>query len=488
MTELRYTAQRVGSTAWLHYDLALETDGPRHTFSSYETFTAKISPEMYARLADDGKPMLQKWGTWIHVETPDERVFTGIVDDVWAEGATQHIRVVEWIGYLDGLVLTSRLWGVDADPANLVRDLITHVQSFQPGFFPVTVTGSTSTRVGSASEDKMIAAKATMDAKRTQWDSFAKPRKALEAEVKKISAPHDAAIKALNLQRRILADGYAMKVASKASAAVVAAAKAAADSKAAQIKSRRATKDAAIGTRKTRIEQLKATEAPVKDSYDAAKTVYDDAKSKVKDDGGAWKALPEDTPDCWKVLKDLAAEGAGFHFTAQTERTTGAPKLTLAIQTAIPGRVRDDLVFEQGRTIVIQPKVQDPEEYASEVIALGAGEGGAEGKALRQDIAVTDSRLRRTVVYSDPAITTQARLSQVGRAELARLRDPYDIPELVVRDDPNCPIGAWAPGDIITVRMHRVPHYGALKVKRRIRAWQRIGTTKARLYLEAPDG
>ncbi|WP_156322511.1 hypothetical protein [Leucobacter musarum] len=352
----------------------------------------------------------------------------------------------------------------------------------------VEVVGSTPTRVGTRSDNIAAELKAVMESRKAAWEAFSKPRKELEAKVKKISRPYDRHITLLNRERRILSDSWADAVARKLDAEIIKARKALVTAKDEQIKAQRDQKDALVGTMKTRIEDLAFEETPLKEAYDAAKSDYDDAKKQAQEDGGAWKVLADDTPDCWKVLQDLAAAGP-FDFTTETEYSTGAPVLKLLIHFPARGRARDDLVFELGSNISEMPQVEVPVDYASEVIVLGAGEGsGDDKKTLRESISVEDPRLRRNEVFSDPSITKRATLRAVGRNELRRLRAEVVVPEITVRGTDNVPIGAWSPGDIITVRLRNVPHFGRVTVKHRIRSWKRVDTNKAIIRLEPLDG
>lgn len=539
----RFTAQRFGTNEWLHFNLPLEAEGPPHTSTSYETLTGTIAPEVANSVAEDGRRLLEPWGTWVHVETADAREWTGIVTDISGDGATLRVEIREWIGYLHGLTFLGLVWGVKADPADLVRELIEHVQSFPTGNLGIQVVGSTPVRVGSESEDKAIAARKVRNTAKAAHEAIANPRKAKQEEIKKKGAPFDKQIKQLTKEKKPLNDAYQVVVrrqkpvrdaytnltkertrrravydalvAQKASAADIAnalakvaamdgpikaakvecdelnpardAAKAPVDAKNAQIATKRAERDVAVGPLEDELEALKDAEAPLKEALDAAEEVVKKAEEKLKADGGAYKILGSDRPDCWKALTDLA-KSTPFGFVARTERSHGAPKLILEIKYPGVGRTRSDLVFETGRNILGEPKVQVPEEYASEIIAVGAGEGeSVEGFDLNLQtmIAEVDPRMRRNAVYSDPSITQKAVLAAVGRAELARMRVPLHVPEIVVKDDPNCPIGAWEAGDIITIKLHQVPHFGRVVVKHRITHWNRIDTHKARIFLEA---
>lgn len=540
---IRFSAQRYGSWAWLSFDLPATTDGPEFVHTGYEVMTATIAPEIGRRLAEDGRPLIEKWGTWIHVEVPGGRSWTGIVDDVKTQGAKLTFTAREWIGYLHGIECKTVIWGVQDDPADLARQLLAHVQSFPTGKLGATVVGSTPVRLGSDSEDKAIAARYARNLAKQAWETASKPRKALQARIKRESSPFDKQVRALKKQKRPLDDAYqavvrqqkpkrdayaALRkeqtrrravwealVKAKAPASQIAAAKSSLDSmksqidaakaacdalnpardaakapvtaKNAQISAVTAQKELAIGSLKDDLEDLKAAEEPAKAALDAAEEKLRAAEEKQREDNGAYKIHSADRPDCWKALLDLARV-APFEFITRTERTTGAPKLTLEIRYPGVGRTRDDLVFESGRNVIGVPEVVEPDDYASEVTAAGAGQGetlSGHEHSLEATVAESDPRMRRTALYSDPAVTDKKVLTAIARADLKRRRAPLLVPELMVRDDPNCPIGAWNAGDIITVKLHDVPHRGRVVVKHRIKSWQRIGTHRARLKLEA---
>lgn len=484
MTRIRYTAQRFGTNEWLNYDLPLTTDGPWDTYNTFESLEGYMAPEVGTAIAEDGRPVIEKWGTWIHAESPDARLWTGIVEEVYVEGAQLHVSVRDWHGYPEGMTYTGKVWGVEADPADLLRDIWGNLQSFPNGQMGVTVTGKTDIKLGTKFEDAMIAAKQIMDEKKVPYDKQNKKVTDKEAEVKKKSAPYDKELKPLERERKSLTRTYDRAVKDKRPKPEIDAAKAAVDAKSEQINVKREARENALFNLNEQLEILRDALEPLRDAYDAAREKYDEAKKKVDEEGGAWKVLPEDLPDTWGIIKDLIDEG-GFEFTARSVRSNGAPKLFLDVRQPSVGAHREDLVFEQGRNLSEIPRVERPDIYASELIAVGAGEGsGDDEKSLRVTIVEEDPRLRRNVVYSDPAITKIGALRTRGRKELARYRADVTIPEIRVFDTPNCPIGAWSAGDIIHVKLHRVPHFGRVWVKHRISAWQRVGTSEAVLRLE----
>lgn len=595
---IRYLAQRYGTNEWLDYNLPIITDGPSHCFSTYETLSGTISPEIGNRLAEDGKPMLWKWGTWVHVETPDERIWTGIIDDVYAEGAVLHVRAREWQGCLHGLTHTGKLWGVQATPHSLVQALIAYGAGFPTGLrgVEVVVHGTPPRLLGTKWDDEVFSKKAALIQAEAALDAAARPRKRQEEKIKETSwpfevqikyyemkqKPHSRAYRLLSRQKRddatlktrkttldahekskredpaIVAyknkskqksDDASLKALYRAyedvrdlpgSKEQIKAAKAAYDARRdfwdnqlkplkrpsedrtkywdGRIKTAKADYDArlkywedrmkpaktavdewqalitaqkedreiAVEPLQDQLEVLKGVEEPLIGARDDASDALEVAQDQLKKHGGAYKVLPEDRPDSWRILQDLATEG-GFEFTTETVRTHGAPVLRLHLHYGGVGRGRDDLIFEQGRNIIEQPVVSTPDEYASEVIGVGAGQGQTpvEGweLALERTVTVADPRMRRNAVYARPEITKPAVLDAEVRAELRALRSEVVVEEITVRDDPNCPIGAWRAGDIITPKI-TVPHYGRIEKKHRVRSWQRAGTHKAVLHLE----
>lgn len=481
---IRYTAQRFGSNEWLSLDLPLTTDGPWETYNTYEVMEATISPEVGAAIAEDGRPVMEKWGTWIHAESPDLRLWTGIVEDVFVEGATMHLSVRDWHGYPDGMTHTKQIWGVQADPADLAREVWDHLQSFDNSDLGVTVVGETPVRLGSESEDIANGLKDLMRAAKKPYDDKSLQVKAKEAQIEKVAAPYDKSLKVLDRERKVLTRAYDAAVRNRRPQHEIDAAKALVDAKTDQVTEVRNNRTAVTADLDDELEILREQLEPLQEAYNEANEKYREAEEKVREDGGAWKALVDDLPDSWKILQDLSAE-APFDFIAKTERTDGAPKLTFEILYPSIGSTRNDLVFEQGWNISEIPSVDVPEEYASEIIGVGAGEGtGEDEKVLRVTISEDDPRMRRNKVFSDPAITKLEALRARSRKELALMRSAVVVPEIKVFDTPNTPIGSWRAGDIVHIKLHTVPHFGRVSVKHRIKSWQRVGSSQATLRLE----
>lgn len=114
------------------------------------------------------------------------------------------------------------------------------------------------------------------------------------------------------------------------------------------------------------------------------------------------------------------------------------------------GRRRDDLRFVVGENVSTRPAVQrQGEDYASEVLVLGAGEGRAMMRA--EDNSVARSRLGRDVVVMDKTITTPNGARTRAAAEAKARSGGPEISELTVLNHPHAALGTYSVGDDIYV-------------------------------------
>lgn len=155
------------------------------------------------------------------------------------------------------------------------------------------------------------------------------------------------------------------------------------------------------------------------------------------------------TDDLGKEIDDLATETPfDYHERHYWSGDTIVHKLDFGYPRL--GRRREDLRFVLGENIMLIPSVSiDGDEYANEVMALGAGEGRDMKRAL---VAKNDGRLRRVAVVDDKSLTTVDKATSLARKELNRRQGLADITEVTVRDHPHAEIGAWVVGDEIRVQ------------------------------------
>lgn len=112
------------------------------------------------------------------------------------------------------------------------------------------------------------------------------------------------------------------------------------------------------------------------------------------------------------------------------------------------GRRRSDLRFMVGENVRVVPQIDYfGDDYADEVVVLGAGEG----RKMIRDSAVRPNagRLRRTVVVQDKTLTSKSAAKAMAQRELAYRLGDADISEIEI------PLGSVQVGDEIFVQTPR---------------------------------
>ncbi|QIK62335.1 hypothetical protein G7068_03270 [Leucobacter viscericola] len=447
---LRYIVERISDGAFLELELPINVSSAGKKKCGPGKFSGEIMPVVEAYRYAGTNALIEPRGTFIHEEADGQIRGTWIVTRSEFEGARWRIEGAGYSSYFNGYPYEGEYWGVQVDPIAAARHVITYIQGRNASNIGVTLTGSSSKRVGTDSDLKADAAKKVMDAKKKAWDEFAKPRKTLEAEVKKISKPYDDAIRIMNRDRRILFDDYAAAVAAKKPKATIDAKKAPVDAKDKEIKTKRDAKAKATKTRRDKIDDLKITEEPLETAFDAAKEDYEAAKDKATDDAGAWKMLWWDTPDAGKLMTE-AIEEAGYEWVEWSGWNADKTKILKEIR-CVPtvGRKREDLSFIEGDNVLEVVAIKDDSaDYANSVTVIGAGEGKS---ALRFEVGIADGRRRTPVVIDAKHLTRQTAVENLARVELARRQQKLKVAAVRVdASHANAPRGTFDVGDIIPV-------------------------------------
>lgn len=154
------------------------------------------------------------------------------------------------------------------------------------------------------------------------------------------------------------------------------------------------------------------------------------------------------TMDLGRVMDGLAAE-APFDYLEQTE-WAGDSALSHRIRLGAPhiGARREGLRFAIGENVPVQPRLPGTDEdYTSDVLALGAGEGQAMVHASMRRPDATG--VRRVTVYTDKTAQDVDRLSAAARRELGWRDGTPRVTAFDVLDHPHAPIGSFDVGDEI---------------------------------------
>ncbi|MFE2842575.1 hypothetical protein ACFXKS_03275 [Streptomyces scopuliridis] len=159
-----------------------------------------------------------------------------------------------------------------------------------------------------------------------------------------------------------------------------------------------------------------------------------------------------DTPSLGEVIDDMAAVEGGPEWTEEVAWESGRPIGRVRIGWPRLGRRRADLLFETGVNIAAPVPVEfDADSAAQVVVALGAGEGRNRRRAVD---AVRDGRLRLEQLLDVPGEKAVDRLTARARAERVSRQVIGEVTEITVRDHPAAPMGSWAIGDDVRVRVH----------------------------------
>lgn len=149
-------------------------------------------------------------------------------------------------------------------------------------------------------------------------------------------------------------------------------------------------------------------------------------------------ALALDTPFDYHEKHSWLSDGTIRHFLR-----IGYPAL---------GRRREDLRFVHGVNIFDSVSVErDGDLYASGTMVLGAGEGAAMVRAIREQVKRPGGRLRRVAVVVDDTIKSRKRAESRADAENQWRSRLDEVESVIVHDHPNAPLGSVNVGDEIRI-------------------------------------
>lgn len=168
--------------------------------------------------------------------------------------------------------------------------------------------------------------------------------------------------------------------------------------------------------------------------------------------------------DLGKTIDDLARDTPFDYW--EEHFFDAAGKIRHRLRLAYPGRGRrrTDLRFVVGENVSTVPDlVPYADEYANEVIALGAGEGR---DMIHTTLPGDDGRIRRVAVVTDKTAKSNKAIADFARSELVVRQGLLEVEEIAVWQHPNAPVGSWDEGDEINIRGD-LP-WGELDIWRRI--------------------
>lgn len=149
----RYIAQRALSNEFLHWDVPIDVSELRWDLSGPGALRGAIAPDVGNLRDEDGRLILEPWGTLLYAEEGGSIRWGGIVQYSNFKGAAWEVEAAGFSSYPHGVPFTDRIVGVDLDPAHVFRDIWETIQGYPDGDLGVEVDEiDTPARIGTEEE------------------------------------------------------------------------------------------------------------------------------------------------------------------------------------------------------------------------------------------------------------------------------------------------------------------------------------------------
>lgn len=431
---LRFIVQDTVSGEFKDWDLPLTNVELTYTLSGPTLLKARLGPEY----PEAREYQLDAWSTWIHVEQDGLIRASVIVQPLAVDGEDLIIDGIGVTGYPAGIPYMSQLQEILIDPAEIIRRIWSHLQTYPDGNMGVTVSNTaTPLRLG--------------DPERWEFDIDA-----------------DGVQKVKDVPGKPTLDGQGQPEDMKS---VIE------DDTLVMVKQNEAFSGTWAG-----LQQLGYTAKTYQNIQVMYPKVGDLYRAKVFGKQYATQTLPVvkyvaakpyelvwwDEKDCGSEIDSLAA-AAPIDYVEVCTWNAGRTLVDHHVQLGFPrlGTRRFDLRFVEDENLMEAVFAREtPDQYASQVIVRGSGEGrdSIRGYAGGRN----PRRLRRVVAVTDQTVTNATQANAVARAELTRRLAVTSVESITVdANHPNAPIGSFAVGDDILIQA-QIPYIGTLKLWHRI--------------------
>lgn len=157
MTE-RYIARRALTDEPLDWDVPLATNGPTRSLSAVGMLSGTVAPEIGYMLADDGRPVLDEWGTYLIHEVDGVIRWEGIVTGATFNGPEWQIEAAGFATHLHGTIFRGHITGTGLEPVGVMRRIWADAQAQPDTNLGVVVVGDvTDRRIGTTEEPYELA-------------------------------------------------------------------------------------------------------------------------------------------------------------------------------------------------------------------------------------------------------------------------------------------------------------------------------------------
>lgn len=161
---------------------------------------------------------------------------------------------------------------------------------------------------------------------------------------------------------------------------------------------------------------------------------------------GPFRLNPVDAQDLAKTIDDLAAD-TPFDYLEHTYWDGEQIRHRLELAHPAIGQRHTQMRFHTTENLAVLPTLGFGEdEYASEVLMIGAGEGR---EAITAHIPDTPARLRRVAVLADKSLRSKSAATRAAREALTARTTAGEVTDVTVWDSPHARVDELAPGDSI---------------------------------------
>jgi hypothetical protein len=456
----RFIVQRALTKDILTREAQVESKGDQsRQLSAVGTLQLVVTPGVATQIASDGLPLFVEWNSIVTVEVDGDLPFRGLVTDMTYDGPNWTIDIRSMATYSYGTPWEgSPYYGAKVDPADIVRKLWAHVQSFPDSDLGVTVRGTTPVRVGSFSTQNKADTLAVYNAATARYNAQTSALSKLRAVVAASRKAYSGYVDARTAASKALTAAKKTKNKDK-----IAAAQAAYNQRVADCVTQQGIIDRQQGDVDAQVKVVAAAKAVKDDAYKDKVA----AGKAVKDDGGAFTLLWWEAPDCGRTIDDLT-KSTPFDWYERHYWKGDVPATEIVIAFPRMGRRlgnEGDPTFVQGVNIMVPivPKTSG-DDFANVVYGVGAGEGIG---SIRRSITQRNGKLRRVAAFQAKDVKVAATLDTKLRAELVARQNTLVVDSVTVLNHVNSPRGSYGIGDDILIQGD-VPHYGEFSLWHRI--------------------
>lgn len=404
---LRYIVERISDGVFLELELPIIVSSAGRRLGGPGSFSGEIVPVVDAYRYAGTDALIDPYATYIHEEADGQIRGTWLVTRSAFEGAVWQIEGQGFSAFFAGRPFEGEYRGIDEDPIAVAATVCAHAQQFAGANIGVQVVGGSGVRVGTDSDIQVQLAQEALDNLKAGQEA---EKKALEA-------------------------------------------------------ARKTAKANPTSGNKTAVAELTEHVAEMEGERETLEAALAAAKERQQADGGAWKILWWDTPDCLQAMQE-AIDAAGYEWVEWSGWNADRTRVLKEIRCVERvGKRQETLSFIEGDNIIETVVIEsDAADYANTVVAIGAGEGR---KALRSTVAKADGRRRKVHVLDAKHVTKQGSLDKLAAAELKRRTQKLKVAGIRVVNHPNAQDGTYSVGDTILIDTE-VGWLG------RQRIWQRI--------------